>query len=54
MSIVYVFLALIAIVAVWAIVAYNGFIRLVNRTKEAWADIDVQLKRRAMTLSLTS
>ena len=46
MSIAYVFLALIVIVAVWAIVAYNGFIRLVNRTKEAWADIDVQLKRR--------
>jgi LemA protein len=25
---------------------YNFFVRLVNRTKEAWADIDVQLKRR--------
>jgi len=25
---------------------YNSFIRLVNRTKEAWADIEVQLKRR--------
>ncbi|USN94546.1 MAG: LemA family protein [Candidatus Nomurabacteria bacterium] len=25
---------------------YNGFIRLINRTKEAWADIEVQLKRR--------
>ncbi len=25
---------------------YNGFVRLVNRTKEAWADIEVQLKRR--------
>lgn len=46
MSIVYIILGIIAIVAVWAIVAYNGFIRLVNRTKEAWADIDVQLKRR--------
>src|SRR3989344_1786521 len=46
MSIVYIILGVIAIVAVLAIVAYNGFIRLVNRTKEAWADIDVQLKRR--------
>ena len=46
MSIVYIILGIIAIVAVWAIIAYNGFIRLVNRTKEAWADIDVQLKRR--------
>ncbi len=26
--------------------AYNAFIRLINRTDEAWADIDVQLKRR--------
>jgi LemA protein len=25
---------------------YNGFVGLVNRTKEAWADIEVQLKRR--------
>jgi len=25
---------------------YNGFVRLINRTKEAWADIEVQLKRR--------
>ena len=30
----------------WAIVAYNSFIKLINRTKEAWSDIDVQLKRR--------
>jgi LemA protein len=46
MSIVYIILGIIAVVVVWAIVAYNGFIRLVNRTKEAWADIDVQLRRR--------
>ena len=26
--------------------AYNGFVKLTQRTKEAWADIDVQLKRR--------
>jgi LemA protein len=25
---------------------YNHLVRLVNRTKEAWSDIDVQLKRR--------
>lgn len=40
-------LGIIVIAAVvWAIWSYNGFIRLINRTKEAWADIDVQLKRR--------
>jgi len=36
----------VAIVALWVIVVFNSFIRLVNRAKEAWADIDVQLKRR--------
>lgn len=46
MEILYVLLALIAVLAGWLIATYNGFIRLVNRTKEAWADIDVQLKRR--------
>ncbi len=25
---------------------YNGFIKNINRAKEAWADIDIQLKRR--------
>ncbi|MCH7529699.1 LemA family protein, partial [Patescibacteria group bacterium] len=30
----------------WVIYAYNRFVTLVNRAKEAWADIDVQLKRR--------
>ena len=30
----------------WIIWIYNSFVRAMNRTKEAWADIDVQLKRR--------
>lgn len=42
----YIILAVLGAVILWAIVAYNGFVTLVNRTKEAWADIDVQLKRR--------
>ncbi len=46
MIIVYILLAVAAVVVLWAIAAYNGFVALVNRTKEAWADIDVQLKRR--------
>ena len=37
---------IVALVILWIIVAYNGFVRLINRAKEAWADIDVQLKRR--------
>ena len=39
-------LGIIAAVALWVIWAYNRFIALTQRTKEAWADIDVQLKRR--------
>jgi LemA protein len=46
MNITYIILAVIAAVVVWAILAYNNFIKLIQRTKEAWADIDVQLKRR--------
>ena len=34
------------VIAVWLVAIYNGFVALVNRAKEAWADIDVQLKRR--------
>jgi LemA protein len=46
MTILYIFLGVIAVLILWAVVSYNGFIGKINRTKEAWADIDVQLKRR--------
>ncbi len=46
MTILYVIGAIFVILALWVIIAYNAFIRLINRTQEAWADIDVQLKRR--------
>ena len=39
-------LIILVIVLVWLVAKYNFFIKLVNRAKEAWADIDVQLKRR--------
>src|SRR3989344_5790603 len=39
-------LVVIVGVAVWLIASYNGLVTLKNRAKEAWADIDVQLKRR--------
>ncbi len=39
-------LIILALVVVWVVFTYNGFVRLRNRAKEAWADIDVQLKRR--------
>ncbi|NTV44678.1 MAG: LemA family protein [Candidatus Yonathbacteria bacterium] len=46
MAILYIILAVVIIIAAWVVLAYNGFVRLVKRTEEAWADIDVQLKRR--------
>ena len=38
-------IALIALVA-WGIITYNRLIADLNRTKAAWSDIDVQLRRR--------
>jgi LemA protein len=46
MSILYIVLIIIVLLVIWAIAIYNKFIRLRNRTDEAWSDIDVQLKRR--------
>lgn len=42
----FIFLIILAVVVLWAVLAYNRFVRLVQQAKEAWADIDVQLKRR--------
>jgi LemA protein len=39
-------IAVIAVFALWLVLAYNGLIAARNRTDEAWSDIDVQLKRR--------
>jgi LemA protein len=39
-------LVIIGIVVLWAVAVYNGLIGLRNRVREAWAQIDVQLKRR--------
>lgn len=38
-------IVLVAIV-LWFVFTYNRFVALRNRAKEAWSDIDVQLKRR--------
>lgn len=45
-TILYIILGIVAVIVVYGIVAYNAFIRLMTRAEEAWADIDVQLKRR--------
>jgi LemA protein len=36
----------LGVLALYVVYAYNKFVKLTQRTKEAWADIDVQLKRR--------
>jgi LemA protein len=42
----WIFLAIIVAIAIWAIAIYNGLVTLRNRFKNAFSQIDVQLKRR--------
>ena len=37
---------ILAILIAWIVFTFNKLVRLKNRAKEAWADIEVQLKRR--------
>lgn len=46
MNTTYIVIGIAAFIVLWVIFTYNGFVRLKNRMKEAWSDIDVQLKRR--------
>ena len=39
-------LIVVAVLVIWVAVIYNSLVALRNRSKEAWSDIDVQLKRR--------
>ncbi len=43
---IWIFIALVVGVVVWAVSIYNGLVSLRNRYKNAYAQIDVQLKRR--------
>ena len=43
---VIIILAVLAVVLLWAVAAYNRFVRLRVRAEESWRDIDTQLKRR--------
>ena len=45
-AIALVLLAVPVLVIIWLIGIYNGLVRLRNRVKNAWSQIDVQLKRR--------
>jgi LemA protein len=46
METIYIILIIIGVIAIGLIAVYNGLVVLRNRVKEAWSDIDVQLKRR--------
>jgi len=46
MSIGTIILVIIVLVVLWLVAMYNGLVRLRYRVKEAWSDIEVQLKRR--------
>ncbi|MBI4037406.1 LemA family protein [Candidatus Daviesbacteria bacterium] len=47
MSITYIILAILVLVILWLILTFNHLVTLRNRVKEAWSQIDVQLKRRS-------
>jgi len=42
----FIVLGLIGLVIAWVVGKYNGLVGLRNQVKEAWAQVDVQLKRR--------
>lgn len=39
-------LVILGLIVIWFVFTFNKLIKLKNRAKEAWADIEVQLKRR--------
>ena len=46
MPILYVVIGIVVVLALWVMEAFNVLVRVRNRVKESWSDIDVQLKRR--------
>lgn len=42
----YIILGIVAVLILWVGSSFNSLVTLKNRSGEAWADIDVQLKRR--------
>jgi len=46
MSTTTIILIVLAVIVLWVIASFNRLISLTNRAKEAWSDIQVQLKRR--------
>ncbi|MEO5645874.1 MAG: LemA family protein [Candidatus Paceibacterota bacterium] len=42
----WILIAIIVVIVLWLFITYNGLVTGRNRSEEAWADIEVQLKRR--------
>ncbi|PIR89519.1 MAG: hypothetical protein COU07_01300 [Candidatus Harrisonbacteria bacterium CG10_big_fil_rev_8_21_14_0_10_40_38] len=45
-TLIYILIGVAVVLILWVIGAYNGFVKLRNREKQAESDIDVQTKRR--------
>ena len=45
--IVYICIGVVVLALLWLLATYNSLVNLRNRVKEAWSEIDVQLKRRS-------
>lgn len=43
---VIVILAIVVVLVIWLISSYNGFIKMRNKTEEAFSAMDVSLKKR--------
>jgi LemA protein len=46
MTAMYVLIAVLVLLALWAVLAYNALVSSRNKVDEAWSGVDVQLKRR--------
>lgn len=46
MTLLWIIIAIVAILVIWAVADFNRLVTFKARANEAWADIDVQLKRR--------
>ena len=46
MTLIYILIAVVVVIGLWVMGAYNKLITWRNRVDESWSDIDVQLKRR--------
>ena len=47
MILVWILVGVAVVVVLWAVLAFNSLVRLRNEAEQGWANIDVQLKRRA-------